>query len=218
MIVVCDLDDTLYPEITFVHSGFNAVACFLESEYGISKRQSFVGMLAILERSGRGAIFDIILNENKIFSKKLQKECIQIYRKHLPSIELYGDAKIFLEQYRRKPLYLVTDGNKNVQANKIAALGIHSFFRKVFITHRYGVQNAKPSTYCFDLIRKKENVGWDQIVYIGDNPKKDFVNLNRLGAMTIRVHTGMYKDAVAKDGYDAKFCVESIRYVNELLR
>lgn len=218
MIVVCDLDDTLYPEITFVHSGFRAVACFLENEYGLDKQQSFNDMLFILNQHGRGAIFDMLLNKNKIFSNTLQKKCIQNYRQHSPSIALYEEAKVFLEQYSKKPLYLVTDGNKNVQANKIMSLGINHFFKKVFITHRYGVHNAKPSTYCFDLIRKKENVNWNQIVYIGDNPKKDFVNLNKVGAITIRVLTGMYKDEVAQDGYDAKFCINSIRCVNKILQ
>ena len=38
MIIVFDLDDTLYEEITYVRSGFKAVASYLSQTYKKSKR------------------------------------------------------------------------------------------------------------------------------------------------------------------------------------
>jgi putative hydrolase of the HAD superfamily len=40
-------------------------------------------------------------------------------------------------------------------------------------------------------------------VYIGDNPAKDFVNLNKLGMNTIRVSTGVHRQVIAQKGFDA---------------
>ena len=81
----------------------------------------------------------------------------------------------------KTPLYLVTDGHKIAQARKVAALGIHCRFRKVYLTHRYGLRHAKPSIRCFERIRERERCRWDQMVHVADNPAKDFVNLTRLG-------------------------------------
>ena len=44
----------------------------------------------------------------------------------------------------------------------------------------------KPSLYCFEKILKIEKADYDKLVYVGDNPMKDFVNLNKAGAMTIQ--------------------------------
>ena len=41
--------------------------------------------------------------------------------------------------------------------------------------------------------------------YIGDNPKKDFVNLNPLDVTTIRVLTGEYKNLMVSKKFEAKF-------------
>ena len=77
----------------------------------------------------------------------------------------------------------------------------------------FGVKHAKPSTYCFEKIRQAEQCQWYEMVYIGDNPAKDFVNLNKLGMPTVRVLTGVHKNALAKPGFDAKFTIQNL---NEL--
>ena len=39
MIVALDLDDTLYPELSYVHSGFRAVAQELARRWGVDPRR-----------------------------------------------------------------------------------------------------------------------------------------------------------------------------------
>jgi putative hydrolase of the HAD superfamily len=209
MILIFDLDDTLYLERDFVDSGFRAVACWLQSHYGWDAEDSFTMMCGILESEGRGKVFDRFLESKKKRTAILVRNCLQVYRMHMPKISLFSAAKRTIAASRWHS-YLVTDGNKVVQQNKIAALGIESDFRKVFITHRYGIRNAKPSTYCFDLIRRREQCDWRDMAYIGDNPAKDFVNLNPLGVMTIRVLTGEHKDVKALDGYEASHVIETL--------
>jgi putative hydrolase of the HAD superfamily len=124
---------------------------------------------------------------------------------------------VLLPQLKDYPLYLVTDGHKIVQQRKIEALGIAPLFRRVFITHRYGVKNAKPSTYCFERILELESCTWPEMTYIGDNPAKDFVSLNRQGANTVRVLTGLHSCAKAAPGYDAQHSIADLGCFLELL-
>ncbi|HEX2953991.1 MAG TPA: HAD family hydrolase, partial [Bacillota bacterium] len=69
MVLVFDLDDTLYEELTFVKSGFRAVAGFLQERYGIPAQPSLELMLQKLE-GGRGRIFDDLLLHHGIYRKE----------------------------------------------------------------------------------------------------------------------------------------------------
>ncbi len=217
MVLVFDLDDTLFDERTYVESGLHAVAAFGESEFGWNAESSFRFMVECLDRAGRGAIFDSWLKQSGRYGKGLTKKCISVYRHHAPSLQLFDSAKALLPCLTEHPLYLVTDGHKIVQENKIRALGVQGWFRHAFITHRHGLRHAKPSTYCFDLIRKRERCSWEEMLYLGDNPAKDFVNLNGLGMKTVRVLTGMHRNAMAPDGYDAQFTIPDLTYFLPLL-
>ena len=62
------------------------------------------------------------------------------------------------------------------------------------ITNKYGHKTTKSNLFCFRLIKKDKKVKWSDIVYIVDNPKKDFVKQNLVGAITIRVLTGPFKN------------------------
>jgi putative hydrolase of the HAD superfamily len=217
MVLVFDLDDTLYAERSFVESGFRSVAAMLEVSQGWERNSLFSQMMDILSREGRGAVFDELLKGKQRFSRDLVQRCLQAYRQHEPSITLFREAQQFLDASRNRRMYLVTDGNKSVQSKKVSALGIEKYFKKIFITHRYGLRHAKPSVYCFDLIRKMEQCDWSDMAYIGDNPAKDFVNLNPLGVTTIRIDTGEYRAVVAKPGYDAKIHIPGIHALSSVL-
>lgn len=210
MVLIFDLDDTLYDEITYVKSGFRSVAEYLEKHGCGHSSKLFSRMIQILGEQGRGRVFDIVLKESGAHSKSMVKKCLSVYRKHDPQIQLYSGVDEILRELESHSLYLVTDGNKLVQAAKIRALGIEKYFRRVFITHRFGINAAKPSLHCFEIIKKMEKCEWGNIVYIGDNPNKDFQNLNEVGAKTVRVHTGMFSKFKAKSGYDAQIHIQKI--------
>jgi putative hydrolase of the HAD superfamily len=173
-------------------------------------------MMKILSDSGRGAVFNHLLNFHGVLSSKLLRRCINTYRHHQPNIKLAPEVKRILDSFTIRP-YLVTDGHKEVQHNKVKALDISSHFNRIYITHRYGIRNAKPSIYCFELIRKRERCAWSEMFYVGDNPEKDFVNLNLLGVHTIRVATGEHSSVVAKEGFDAKHQIASLDQLEKIL-
>ena len=154
MIIIFDLDDTLYDEKKFVISGFKYVSVFLNNLYGWNIKQTFNSLIRILNSDGRGEVFDTFLKLKEINSKILKRKCVNTYRHHTPNIFLKKEIKNILINFKKSEhsIYLLTDGHKVVQKNKINALGIEKFFKKIFITHRYGIKNAKPSTYCFKII------------------------------------------------------------------
>lgn len=217
-IIVFDMDDTLYNEYDFVKSGFRAVSNFLEREYQLNSDETFNWMWQRLLLEGRGAIFDDLLKEYNIYNKHLTKKCIWVYRSHLPNIVLPNETINVLEQLKEFPLYLVTDGHKIVQNNKVQALNLNKYMKKCFITHRYGIKNSKPSPYCFQLIEKKEKVEPKDIVYIGDNPTKDFVGIKPFGFRTIRIMTGQHKNKQLSSEYEAELKIHSLIELPEALK
>jgi putative hydrolase of the HAD superfamily len=211
MILIFDLDDTLYDESTYVMSGLRAVADFGSQTFGWDAGRSFKQLCILLKNNGRGRIFDDWLVSREQFSKKLVKQCLHVYRHHEPFIAITQETRKLLEDLRESyPLYVVTDGHKVVQKTKIDVLNIAPFFKRVFITHRFGIHNAKPSLHCFNLIRSTERVAWDALVYIGDNPAKDFVSLNQVGAKTIRVLTGAHAKVRALPSHDAQLSITNL--------
>jgi putative hydrolase of the HAD superfamily len=218
MILAFDLDDTLYDERAYVESGLRAVAAWGRAHLGLPAAPSFRAMRATLDTEGRGRIFDAWLASHGRASRSLVRTCVEVYRHHAPAIALDPKIRALLGRLAiHHPLYLVTDGHKVVQANKVAALGLAPLFRRVFITHRFGIRHAKPSAHCFELIRRAERCDWTDLAYVGDNPAKDFVTLNRLGATTIRVLTGVHRDVVARRGFDARHRIATLTALPALI-
>lgn len=214
-VIVFDLDDTLYDELTYVQSGFREVADYLEKQSNVSSDESFAYMWQWMECHGRGEVFDQALNHYGLFSKKEAHKCVTIYRQHVPDIKLSDEGERCLTRLKHCPLYIVTDGNKLVQHNKLMALGLYGRVKHCFITHRHGIQHAKPSPYCFEKIAKWEKCRTDEIVYIGDNPRKDFVGLKPLGFKTIRILQGQHKSIIADEHYEAEVTIRSLDQLDE---
>lgn len=214
MVLVFDLDDTLYDEQTYVRSGFRSVAKFLWSTYRIPIEGSYLVMNAKLAE-GRDKVFDQLLMYYNIYSKKLVRECLSVYRKHQPDIRLYSAASDCLERFKDIHQYIVTDGNKLVQANKLKALGLPEKMKNCFITRRYGIKNEKPSPYCFLKICELEKVRPHEVVYIADNPHKDFVGIKPLGFKTVRVRQGAYRDVQLSAEYEADWQIKSLDELTE---
>lgn len=212
MILAFDLDDTLYEEITYVHSGFQAVSKYLVSNgiVNINQQKLYDRFIEELNSNGRGKVFNVVLDSLDIKQKKVVNQCLSVYRLHNPKIKLSKSAIECLNRFEKFKKYLVTDGNKIVQQKKIDALKLNKFFEKTYRTYQYGIKYSKPSTYCFELILKREKCLPYELVYIGDNPNKDFVNLKKMGVKTIRINQGMFKDFFKEKKYEADIMLDSL--------
>ena len=197
---VFDLDDTLYPEISFVKSGFAAVANFLSPKCNSKVEELEAHLLRILEEQGRGKVFNRLLEERSIRGVAVP-ELLKVYRYHLPNIYPHTATQDLLSHVLhvtgRKP-HLVTDGHRLVQRSKVRALGIGSEFRRCWFTRDFGVKNEKPSPLVFRKIAEVEGVSEGSLIYVGDDPSKDFLAVNEMGGVTIRVKTGRHARVHAK--------------------
>ena len=157
MILIFDLDDTLYSEKSYAVSGFQAVAKYISITYKIERNSALQVLLEALESDNRSIAFQKLMEAQNL-PKKSIKEMIAVYRKHKPEIEIDGAANKVLEKYTHFPKSLVTDGNRIVQGNKIKALKLDVILKRCFITHAFGITASKPSTYCFQKIRELEKI------------------------------------------------------------
>ena len=209
-VYVFDLDDTLYPELSYVHSGFQAVANFLSELLSVPAATLAAELVAEEAANGRGQVFDNVLQHHGAYSKKLVAACLSAYRQHCPTLRLYPDAERCLARLAGQPLYIVTDGHKEVQARKVAALGLAGRVRHAYLTNRYGRHRAKPAPHCFELICRRERVAPAEVLYVGDNPRKDFVGLKPLGFQTVRIRRGNYAHLPADAAHEAARQVDSL--------
>ena len=200
-----------------MESGFLAVALMLEQRFGWPAKESHTYLLKTLATEGRGIVFNRLLAAKDALNYSRIRDCVHTYRNHRPIIQLNPIACNVLANLNVRP-YLVTDGHKVVQQKKVEALGLESQFKKIYITHRYGIKNAKPSTHCFELIKKREKCEWGDMFYVADNPAKDFVNLNPLGVHTIRVATGEHSKAIAQAGFEAMYEINTLEQLKNLLK
>ena len=214
-VLVFDLDDTLYPELSYVHGGFRAVAAFLSPLLHVPVETLAAGMIAEEVAQGRGQVFDNVLRQHDHWTKTLVAACLRTYRQHRPALSLYPDAGRCLRRFAAWPLYLVTDGHKEVQARKVAALAVADYVRHAYLTNHYGRHRAKPNPHVFELICRREQVPSSQVIYVGDNPRKDFVGIKPLGFRTVRILRGNYAHLALDAAHEAHRCIHSLDELTE---
>ena len=207
-IIIFDLDDTLYDSRIFTFQGFWSVSIFLSKITNIDKKIIYYKILSFSKKNNKKA-FNMIL-ENLNLPKKYLVKLLSIYRYSNKKLFLYEDAKYLLNFLGYKRSFLITDGNKKMQAIKIKSLKISKYFKKIFITNQYGIKNNKPSIFCFEKIRKLEKTTFNNLVYIGDNPKKDFL-VKKYGITTIRLKRGIYKKIKLENKFEADYSINNLK-------
>ena len=175
--VIFDLDDTLYSEKDYVHSGFHAAASLLT---GIENAED---KLWKAFEEGRPAI-DAVLQDAGIDDPSLKAQCLERYREHRPEISLYPGVRELLAALRQagKKLAILTDGRPGGQRRKLQALGLENLVDEILITDELGgIQFRKPNDVGFRILKYRLGVPYERMAYVGDNPQKDFQAPRMLG-------------------------------------
>lgn len=177
-VVVFDLDDTLYPEIDFLRSGFRQVANTIVDK---NFEDPFDQMIKDYH-AGKDPFKELIKKYDFPFSLK---EWIGLYREHLPEITLKGEIKDFLDELKAAGCFtgLITDGRSITQRNKLKALLLENYFDEVVISEEFGSEKPDIQNY-LHFEKKFKNKTY---YYIGNNFEKDFVAPNKLGWITIGI-------------------------------
>lgn len=184
--VIFDLDDTLYSEKEYVKSGYKAVSDYLGGGYE-EKLWSFF-------EAGKPAIDELL----KELGRENEKAAtLDVYRSHKPDIHLYPGVVEMIAYLKTQNIKvgIITDGRPKGQHNKLDALGL--VVDDVIITDELGgVQFRKPCDIAFRILATRWRLNPADIVYVGDNPAKDFQAPQQLGMKSVwyKNADGLYND------------------------
>ena len=179
--IVFDLDDTLYSEKEYVRSGFQAIADTLPSVKQMEEKlwQAF---------EQKKSAIDEVLTEAGLYTDELKQKCLSVYRFHQPNVHLYAGAEELLAKLRADgyKLGIITDGRPEGQRAKIKALGLEGLVDYILVTDELGgVEYRKPNQAAFVKMKEALNVAFEEMCYVGDNVKKDFIAPEALGMKAI---------------------------------
>jgi len=185
--VIFDIDDTLYLEQDYVRSGFTFLNEWALERLGI---QGFGNTCFNLFQQGvRQTIFDVALDALKVDkSPALIGALVSAYRNHQPTIELTGDSRIALDLLcQTKRIAFLTGGPVESQRAKVSALGLDRYSKDIVFSGISGPEYDKPHPSSWLKMQEIMDLPADSLIYIGDNPKKDFDAPVELGWGALRV-------------------------------
>lgn len=218
-VLVFDVDDTLFPEHEFVRSGFQAVGNWMLKKYSVPS--FFEVAWKFFAEGKRGRIFNLTLEQLGVEYEPLMiQKLLQIYREHKPTISLYNDARWAIKYFKGyKQLGIITDGYLITQQNKVEALGIEANFDVIFYSDLYGRENWKPSPFPYLKVMELTRCQGAEYVYVGDNPRKDFVTAKKLNWMTVQIcrEGGEYSKVTPEKSHNSDFQIQSLLELKNIL-
>jgi putative hydrolase of the HAD superfamily len=191
--VLFDLDDTLYLERQFVDGGFHAVARLLAGLSGRSEADLTERLWALHLLDGRGRLFDSLVAELGLETPEaadLVPACLLVYRAHPADLTPVPGAEALLQRLRARGTRtgVISDGNAAVQSRKLAGLPtIAALLDLVVLTEDLGPGQVKPSRVPFQVACRLLDVAPSATIYVGNDPRKDFVGARSAGLRTIRI-------------------------------
>ena len=219
--VVFDLDDTLISEKEYIKSGYREIAKYLNKTYKIDNTNKIYDKLFELFKQDSKYVFNRILDYYNIeYNEEVIKKLIKIYREHIPDINLYDDVMPCINKLKSNNIKLgiITDGYIETQRAKLNKLQAYEFFDYIIITEELGRAFWKPNPKAFEIMKEKLNVGFDEMMYIGDNPKKDFYISKIYPIKTVRIirADSVYKDEMYLENIKEECRIESLDELGKL--
>jgi putative hydrolase of the HAD superfamily len=187
--VVFDLDDTLVFERDYVRSGFRHVANVCAADGAAPADEVFAQVWSDFAQGVRGHSFDRVRTRwSAVASRHSVDQLVEAYRTHAPSLVLAAEAVLVLETLKTRGtrLALISDGPLASQSAKVKALGLDAIFDPIVLTDAWGRAFWKPHVRAYEHIQAAWGLPHEQLVYVGDNPAKDFVAPNALGWTSVR--------------------------------
>lgn len=208
--IIFDLDDTLYSQASFKRSGFHAVAMWLNQNKSLDVSTVVTELEAIMSRKGPsyGFMFNDLANRLQL-DPDLIPEMILTFITHRPRIACYPGVHSMLARLRQQFFIgILTDGRLDVQQRKIQALGLEENVDAILYSDSLG--REKPDEALFAWFEDQLALNGEQLIYVGDNPQKDFFGAKRRKWTTLRVMTGEYASFKAIEGYEAHVTIPSV--------
>ena len=215
--IVFDLDDTLYLERDFAFSGYRHLGDLVQSQHGIAGFEEMCR--ALFAQGERRRILDLACERlDWAEGAALVPDLIAAYRDHPPQITLCPDAADWLGRHSDRP-GLITDGPAQTQANKVAALGLQGRIGPTCLTGTLGQGRGKPHPRPFEWMEEASGHRGADLVYVADNPAKDFVTPRARGWLTVQIPRagGVHAPAPPDAAHAAHVNITSLDQLDEAL-
>lgn len=218
VILVFDLDDTLYKEIDFLKSAFKEISNYLALKIEKSEEDVFSQMLDSYYAGLN--VFDEVINNYDLSEVVDSIDLVNFYRNHKPNIVLPKGTRDLLDTFKNEvfKIVLITDGRSIQQRNKLNSLDLLNYFDDILISEEFG--SEKPNINNFKYYENKYGSLFHYI-YIGDNVKKDFISPNHLGWTSIclkdngqNIHT---QNLILKDKQKPTFFIENFSEISAII-
>lgn len=177
--IVFDLDDTLYPEESYVRSGIAAACRLVKAVSGVDH----TAMLMALRDAGQRDWLTTLC-ETLSPACSMRESLLWAYRLHEPDIFLSSEVRQSIAALVRlsKGVAVLTDGRSLTQRLKLRALGLADL--PAYISDEHGSAD-KPDPRRFHAIM--HDIPASGYFYIADNPAKDFIAPKALGWQTFGI-------------------------------
>lgn len=219
--VIFDLDDTLISEREYMKSGFYHVSRILCNKLQI-EQGSIYRLLLELSSEEPKMVFNRLYDRLGVsYDEEDIVELISEYRNHYPDISFYVDVIPCINKLKKIGIKtgIITDGYAVTQKQKLKKLNAYHYFDEIIITDELGRDYWKPHPLPFEMLRRKLHVEFDQMVYIGDNPQKDFYIREIYPIGTVRIHrNGFYEKNEYYKGIYEKYSINSLNQLIDLVR
>jgi putative hydrolase of the HAD superfamily len=188
--IVFDLDDTLISEEKYIESGYSYIASLLSEKYDKDATELYKLLIELFRKSPRNVFNRLLDNIGVSYTKSYILELVEEYRNHSPNIELFNDVLPCIEflKKKEKKVGVITDGYAVAQRQKLKAVKAFDYFDEIIVTDELGRDFWKPHPKAFEIMKHKLNVEFNEMVYIGDNPEKDFYISCVYPIKTIRIN------------------------------
>ncbi|KGX90993.1 HAD family hydrolase [Pontibacillus marinus] len=218
--IIFDLDDTLISEKKYIESGYMHISHLLSNRLDEDQHKLNRILNELFQKSPQN-VFNRLLDIMGVhYTKSDILELVEEYRNHFPDIEFFDDVSRCLEFLREKNIKIgiITDGYSNSQRQKLNAVKAFDIFDEIIITSELGKDYWKPHPKSFEIMKEKLNVEFNEMIYVGDNPEKDFYIYKIYPINTVRVlREGIYKDRKYLDGIKEKYSIENLKGILDII-
>lgn len=219
--IIFDLDDTLISENQYIKSGYQHISKILSGILDKDEIELYELLIKLLSESSQNVFNRLLDNIEFKYTKNTILYLVQEYRNHLPNIEFFHDVLPCLDILKNKEIKtgIITDGYSNAQQQKIKAVGASDYFDKIIVTDELGREFWKPHPKAFEIMKYALNVEYDEMIYVGDNPKKDFYISSIYPIKTIRIkrENGVYATSEYFQGVKENITISSLKEIIDVL-
>ena len=217
--VIFDLDDTLVSETDYARSGYRAVSSYLSGKRFPVKDGDLIyrEFISLFNEDHKKVFNRFLINHGLPDSRDRVMELVEVYRNHLPDIAYYEDVKPLLLKLGEMGIKkgILSDGYAVTQRQKIKALKAEEDFDIIVLTDELGREAWKPSPKGFELIEERLSLKPAEILYVGDNPEKDFYLSVTAGIRTARIirEEGVYSSREYYEGVKEDMRITSLEEI-----